>query len=720
MGKKKNKNKNNSQPAPAASPANQPSQAAPDAVAPANEDQARKDEPGLSQEPLSADSSSTPAQQTHQDTDTPPKEDGEGQSAGQEDDERLIKYLKEHDYSFGIILKEIKKYRKALEAIARLEAREPSTLSREEAEKVKSKLQKEHEMAILVKVKDECLKAAREGMGREGAKGKGHATTQTEIVVVESVEAQTEDGPSPLDAAAELSGDAAAEEQPDERPADEPPPSNAEQPPADQDQQGTDQPPACQQGEAADEAVMVDTMQWLGQNVELHGGRQPPEAFQPRAYFGMQPEGGERPGYYSPPSNYRLEADAAGEPNFVQVADQQQQQPMEPQPQPQQEGQGDGGAAGSAQQEQQEGDVVVVPPSNPAAALGQSSNGEASPAGVVAQPQLQPMHAFVPPSIPNSAHSIAPPPPIAVAVESPQFPPPEAQQSAAEGGDGEGQGEGAGAGVLAPPAVEQPVGGGEGGGPAGVQPFAPQQMMPAVPPVPFFPQPPLPIMALAAMGNGMQPGLMMPMLPSCLPPAHEQQVNGFAMGESPLHNNNNSTRPPPPPDTPLNGAGHNGRHFGYGQGQHGGHDSRGGLLGNYGQHLGGGGAMGQGGHHHDHHHQPQPFHRPQRVYGGWANHNMHPAHHHHHQQQAAFNADINPHFTNLQPHPQHQQPNGFPVILPHPAAADGQHANYRHNGHNGRGGGWPGQRGGPGGNGGRPRGGRNGRGGAAEDSRRRH
>ncbi|CEM08689.1 unnamed protein product [Vitrella brassicaformis CCMP3155] len=336
MGKKKNKTKNKSQAAPAASPAqaptspspspdaspttnaNAPQPAAPDAPnLPPGDDQGPENEPGIDQEPASADDSSTPAEETPQDTDTTPKEDGEGQSAGQEDDERLINYLKEHELSFSIVIKAIKKCRKNLDAIARLEARQPHTLSREEAEKVKSKLRMEHEMAMLVKLRDECLKAAREGVGSEGAKGKGHATTQTEIVVVESVEAQTEDGPSPPDAAAELSGDDAAEEQPDERPADEPPAPDPEQPPADHHQQSTDQPPPCQQGETAEEAVMVDTMQWLGQNVELHGGRQPPEAFQPRAYFGMQPEGGDRPGYYSPPPNYRLEADAGSEPNFL-------------------------------------------------------------------------------------------------------------------------------------------------------------------------------------------------------------------------------------------------------------------------------------------------------------------------------------------------------------------------------------------------------------------
>ncbi|CEL92386.1 unnamed protein product [Vitrella brassicaformis CCMP3155] len=348
---KKNK-KNKPQASPAASPANHPSHtshssspnasptanadaaqpAGTDAVAlPPSNEQAAEDEAGLDHDATPADVN-TPPQETPQDPDTP-KDNGEGQSARQ-DDERLNKYLKEHELSFSIVIKAIKKCRKALEAIARLEARQPHTLLPEEAEKVKSKAQKEHEMAVLVKLRDECLKAAREGMEREGAKGKGHATTQTDIIVVESVEAQTEDGPSPPDAAAELSGDDAAEEHPDERPADEPPAPDPEQPPTDQDQQGTDQPPPCQQGETAEEAVMVDTMQWLGQNVELYGGRQPPEAFQLRAYFGMQPEGGDRLGYYSPPANHRLEADAGGEPNFLQVAD-QQQQPVEPQPQPQ-------------------------------------------------------------------------------------------------------------------------------------------------------------------------------------------------------------------------------------------------------------------------------------------------------------------------------------------------------------------------------------------------
>ncbi|CEL97670.1 unnamed protein product [Vitrella brassicaformis CCMP3155] len=50
-----------------------------------------------------------------------------GQSARQ-DEERLMKHLKEKEQSFTIILKKIKKCRKALQAIARLEARKPSTL----------------------------------------------------------------------------------------------------------------------------------------------------------------------------------------------------------------------------------------------------------------------------------------------------------------------------------------------------------------------------------------------------------------------------------------------------------------------------------------------------------------------------------------------------------------------------------------------------------------
>ncbi|CEM08690.1 unnamed protein product [Vitrella brassicaformis CCMP3155] len=129
---------------------------------------------------------------------------------------------------------------------------------------------------------------------------------------------------------------------------------------------------------------------------------------------------------------------------------------------------------------------MVGPPSHPAAALGQFNNGEASPAGIVAQPQLQPMPAFVPPSMPNSAHSLPPPPPIAVAMETPQFPPAGAQQGAATGAEGrDGQGQGEGEAVLAPPAVVQRVGGGEGGDPVMVQPFVPpQQMMPAAPPAP--------------------------------------------------------------------------------------------------------------------------------------------------------------------------------------------------------------------------------------------
>ncbi|CEL92387.1 unnamed protein product [Vitrella brassicaformis CCMP3155] len=157
------------------------------------------------------------------------------------------------------------------------------------------------------------------------------------------------------------------------------------------------------------------------------------------------------------------------------------------------------------------------------------------------------MPAVVPPSIPNSAHSLPPLPPIAVAVETPQFPPAEAQQGAAEGGDGEGQGEGAG--VLAPPAVEQPVGGGEGGVSVMVQPFVPpQQMMPAVPHAALFPHIPLPMMALpanqamlalAAMGDGTQPPIMMPMAPQ-----GGGQVFGLAVG---MAVGMEAAAPPPPP-----------------------------------------------------------------------------------------------------------------------------------------------------------------------------
>ncbi|CEL99740.1 unnamed protein product [Vitrella brassicaformis CCMP3155] len=50
------------------------------------------------------------------------------------------------------------------------------------------------------KLRDECLKAASEAMGRDEGMGKGHASTQTNVVAVESSEAQTEETPSPPDA----------------------------------------------------------------------------------------------------------------------------------------------------------------------------------------------------------------------------------------------------------------------------------------------------------------------------------------------------------------------------------------------------------------------------------------------------------------------------------------------------------------------------------------
>ncbi|CEM20840.1 unnamed protein product [Vitrella brassicaformis CCMP3155] len=172
-------------------------------------------------------------------------------------------------------------------------------------------------MAMLVKLRDECLKAASEAMGRDEGKGKGHASTQTNVVAVESSgESQTEEMPSPPNAV-------------DQSPAD----NAAEEPPADE------QPPTHQQpflqGEIADEAATVQTKQWLGQNVELPG--QSPDAFKPVAYFGTQPEGSDRSCYNSPPPNYRVDADAFHPPHFGQVAD-QQPPPMEPQPQ--QDGQG--------------------------------------------------------------------------------------------------------------------------------------------------------------------------------------------------------------------------------------------------------------------------------------------------------------------------------------------------------------------------------------------
>ncbi|CEM08594.1 unnamed protein product [Vitrella brassicaformis CCMP3155] len=451
--------------------------------------------------------------------------------------------------------------------------------------------------------------------------------------------------------------------------------------------------PPCQQGETAEEAVAVDSMDWLGQHVELHGGRHPPEAF--------------NPSYYSPPGNYRLDADAAGEPHFVQAAD--QQQPMEPQPQ--QEGQGDGGAAG--EQEQQGVDVPVVPPSHPEAAIGQSgmqaeglqaSSGEASPAVVAPQPQLQPTPAVVPPSTPNSTHSIAPPPPIAVAVESPQFPPPE------------GQGEGAGAGVLAPPTVEQPVGGGEGGVPVMVQPFVPQQMMPPVPPAAFFPAHQA-MLALAAMGDGTQAPIIMPMAPqgggqvfgpavgmavgmvaaappppppyapwpsvhyeqglvnSPPPPASEQQ-GGYAAGGMPSPGSpqsNATSRPPPPPLTPSprthNQHNHrtdhrNGRQQGghRQQGQPGATQyhhtatNRGVAAGGYAAHHGQAAMMsGQQHQQHQQHQQQQPMqHQHQGGYGGWAGANasgggnVYAAQQQQHQQYQ--NQPEHQH------HPHHQQP----------------------------------------------------------------
>ncbi|CEM13136.1 unnamed protein product [Vitrella brassicaformis CCMP3155] len=63
------------------------------------------------------------------------------------------------------------------------------------------------------KLRDECLKAASEAMGRDEGMGKGHASTQTNVVAVESSEAQTEETPSPPDAVDESPAEDVAEEQ---------------------------------------------------------------------------------------------------------------------------------------------------------------------------------------------------------------------------------------------------------------------------------------------------------------------------------------------------------------------------------------------------------------------------------------------------------------------------------------------------------------------------